>query len=61
MFRSKGHLMLQEQEEVRQMQTIIYELLENSSLDIDQVREEFLSMYPEHEALFSELIEDVLN
>ena len=61
MFRSKGHLMLQDQEEVRQMQTIVYELLENSNLDIDQAREEFLSMFPDQESLFNELVEDAVN
>lgn len=61
MFRSKGHLILQEQEVVRDKLSVIYELLQIEKLDIDGVREMFLSIYPGEESLCDDLIDEALN
>lgn len=61
MFRSKGHLLLQDMEEAREKQTIIYELLQNTNLDIDGVRDEFLALFPDDESLFNELIDEAVD
>lgn len=61
MFRSKGHLLLQEQEDIRHKLSIVYELLQNEDLDIDGVREEFLAIYPGEESLCNELIDEALD